>query len=171
MEYIYILREALTYIIVIFWIYNLAISLCSLIKFKDKQLITNIVCFLSSGLAVSFHFYSVWLLLFTLLQVSCWLSLFLWFGCCFSLFSWVSFPFFILLLAHLLWRFPNVLNTRWEAYMALWALWCRLDFPIGWVWYPMGDRMPSVELAVHIVVPNRWFRLGFPISKGGCGFR
>jgi len=41
MEYIYILREALTYIIVVFWIYNLAISLCSLIKFKDKPLITN----------------------------------------------------------------------------------------------------------------------------------
>ena len=41
MEYIYILREALTYIIVVFWIYNLAISLCSLIKFKDKPLIAN----------------------------------------------------------------------------------------------------------------------------------
>ena len=41
MEYVYILREALTYIIVVFWIYNLAISLCSLIKFKDKPLITN----------------------------------------------------------------------------------------------------------------------------------
>ena len=41
MEYIYILREALTYIIILFWIYNLVISLCSLIKFKDKPLITN----------------------------------------------------------------------------------------------------------------------------------
>ena len=41
MEYIYILREALTYIIVVFWIYELAISLCSLIKFKDKPFITN----------------------------------------------------------------------------------------------------------------------------------
>ena len=41
MEYIYILREALTYIIVVFWIYELAISLCSLIKFKDKPFITD----------------------------------------------------------------------------------------------------------------------------------
>jgi len=41
MEYIYILREALTYMIIIFWIYNLVISLCSLIKFKDKPLVTN----------------------------------------------------------------------------------------------------------------------------------
>ena len=38
MEYIYILREALVYIITIFWVYNLGISLCSLIKFKDKPL-------------------------------------------------------------------------------------------------------------------------------------
>ena len=40
MEYIYILREALVYIVGIFWIYQLAISLCSLIKFKDKPLQT-----------------------------------------------------------------------------------------------------------------------------------
>ena len=41
MEYIYILREALVYIITIFWVYNLGISLCSLIKFKDKPLKVN----------------------------------------------------------------------------------------------------------------------------------
>ena len=41
MEYVYILREALIYAIVIFWIYQLGISLCSLIKFKDKPLIVN----------------------------------------------------------------------------------------------------------------------------------
>ena len=38
MEYIYILREALVYIVTFFWIYQLAISLCSLIKFKDGPL-------------------------------------------------------------------------------------------------------------------------------------
>ena len=38
MDYIYILREALVYIVTIFWIYNLIISMCSLIKFKDKPL-------------------------------------------------------------------------------------------------------------------------------------
>ena len=41
MEYIYLLRQAIVYLIVIFWIYELAISLCSLIKFKEKPLLTN----------------------------------------------------------------------------------------------------------------------------------
>ena len=41
MEYINILREALIYIITIFWAYNLIISLCALIKFKDKPLLVN----------------------------------------------------------------------------------------------------------------------------------
>lgn len=41
MEYVNILREALIYIITIFWLYELAISLCSLIKFKDKPLKVN----------------------------------------------------------------------------------------------------------------------------------
>ena len=36
MEYIYLLRQALVYLIVVFWIYELAISLCALIKFKEK---------------------------------------------------------------------------------------------------------------------------------------
>ena len=38
MEYVYILREALVYIVAIFWAYNLIISMCSLIKFKDAPL-------------------------------------------------------------------------------------------------------------------------------------
>ena len=41
MEYIYLLRQAIVYLIVIFWIYELAISLCSLIKFKEKPLLTK----------------------------------------------------------------------------------------------------------------------------------
>ena len=41
MEYIYILREALVYIIGIFWAYQFVITLCSLIKFKDQPLKTE----------------------------------------------------------------------------------------------------------------------------------
>ena len=41
MQYIYLLRQALVYITVLFWLYELAISLCSLIKFKEKPLIKN----------------------------------------------------------------------------------------------------------------------------------
>ena len=41
MEYVNILREALIYIITIFWLYELILSLCSLIKFKDKPLLIN----------------------------------------------------------------------------------------------------------------------------------
>lgn len=41
MEYVNILRDALIYIITILWAYNFIISLCSLIKFKDKPLIEN----------------------------------------------------------------------------------------------------------------------------------
>ena len=41
MQYIYLLRQALVYLTVIFWLYQLAISLCSLIKFKEKPLIKN----------------------------------------------------------------------------------------------------------------------------------
>ena len=36
MEYVYILREALVWLITIFWIYQVGISLCSLVKLKDK---------------------------------------------------------------------------------------------------------------------------------------
>ena len=38
MEYLYILREALVWIITIFWLYQLLVSLCSLVKIKDKPL-------------------------------------------------------------------------------------------------------------------------------------
>ncbi len=41
MEYIYILREALVWLITIFWIYQVGISLCSLVKLKDKPLKTK----------------------------------------------------------------------------------------------------------------------------------
>ena len=39
MEYIYILQQAMVWIITIYWIYQLIVSLCSLIKVKDKPLI------------------------------------------------------------------------------------------------------------------------------------
>lgn len=38
MDYLYILREALVWIITIFWLYQMAISLCSLVKIKDKPM-------------------------------------------------------------------------------------------------------------------------------------
>ena len=38
MEYLYILRDALVWILTIFWIYQIGISLCSLVKLKDKPL-------------------------------------------------------------------------------------------------------------------------------------
>ena len=38
MEYVYILREALVWLVTIFWVYQVAISLCSLVKLKDKPL-------------------------------------------------------------------------------------------------------------------------------------
>ncbi len=41
MEYVYLLRQALVYITVVFWIYEFAISLCSLIKFKEKPILKN----------------------------------------------------------------------------------------------------------------------------------
>ena len=41
MEYVYILREALVYIVTFFATYNFIISMCSLIKFKDKPLNIN----------------------------------------------------------------------------------------------------------------------------------
>ena len=41
MEYLYILREALVWITTIFWIYQILISLCSLVKLKDKPLLNN----------------------------------------------------------------------------------------------------------------------------------
>ena len=38
MDYLYILREALLWIITIFWLYQIMVSLCSLVKIKDKPL-------------------------------------------------------------------------------------------------------------------------------------
>ena len=37
MDYLYILQQALVGIITIFWLYNIAISVCALIKFKEKS--------------------------------------------------------------------------------------------------------------------------------------
>lgn len=41
MKYLYVLQQALAWIITVFWMYNLGISLCALIKFKDKPLKIN----------------------------------------------------------------------------------------------------------------------------------
>ena len=38
MDYLYILREALVWTITIFWLYQVVVSLCSLVKLKDKPL-------------------------------------------------------------------------------------------------------------------------------------
>ena len=39
MEYLYMLQQALVWIITIFWIYQLVISICSLVKLKDKPIL------------------------------------------------------------------------------------------------------------------------------------
>ena len=36
MKYLYVLQQALVWVITIFWIYQLMVSLCSLVKLKDK---------------------------------------------------------------------------------------------------------------------------------------
>ena len=41
MEYLVILQQAIIWIITIFWLYNIGISVCSLVKFKDKPLLIN----------------------------------------------------------------------------------------------------------------------------------
>ena len=41
MKYIYILQQALVWIITIFWLYQILVSICSLIKLKDKPLKIN----------------------------------------------------------------------------------------------------------------------------------
>ena len=41
MRYLYVLQQALTWIVTIFGIYNFGISICALIKFKDKPLKVN----------------------------------------------------------------------------------------------------------------------------------
>ncbi len=41
MEYLYILQQAIIWIITAFWLYQLLISICSFVKLKDKPLLTN----------------------------------------------------------------------------------------------------------------------------------
>ena len=41
MEYLYILKQALMYIVVAFWCYQMVVSLCALVKLKDKPYLTN----------------------------------------------------------------------------------------------------------------------------------
>ena len=41
MDYLYILREALVWTVTIFWLYQVVVSLCSLVKLKDKPLKIN----------------------------------------------------------------------------------------------------------------------------------
>ena len=41
MEYVYIIQQALVWTITIFWLYQLVISVCSLIKLKDKPMLVN----------------------------------------------------------------------------------------------------------------------------------
>ena len=41
MKYIYILQQAIGWIIVIYWLYQLIISVCALIQFKEKPMIKN----------------------------------------------------------------------------------------------------------------------------------
>ena len=41
MIYLYVLQQALVWVITIFWLYQLLISLCSLVKLKDKPLLEN----------------------------------------------------------------------------------------------------------------------------------
>ena len=41
MKYLYILQQALIWIIIVFWLYQLIISACALIKFKEKPIKKN----------------------------------------------------------------------------------------------------------------------------------
>ena len=41
MEYLYILQQALVWIVTIFWLYQLIVSICSLVKLKDKPIIED----------------------------------------------------------------------------------------------------------------------------------
>lgn len=41
MKYLYILQQALIWIITIFWLYQILVSICSLIKLKDKPMLIN----------------------------------------------------------------------------------------------------------------------------------
>ena len=41
MVYLYVLQQALVWIVTIFWLYQFIVSICSLVKLKDKPLIEN----------------------------------------------------------------------------------------------------------------------------------
>ena len=41
MEYLYILQQALVWLITIFWLYQLVVSVCSLVKLKDKPILED----------------------------------------------------------------------------------------------------------------------------------
>ena len=41
MEYLYILQQALAWLVTIFWLYQLVVSICSLVKLKEKPLLEN----------------------------------------------------------------------------------------------------------------------------------
>ena len=39
MEYLYILQQALAWLVTIFWLYQLVVSICSLVKLKEKPIL------------------------------------------------------------------------------------------------------------------------------------
>ncbi len=41
MEYLYVIQQALVWILTIFWLYQIMVSICSLVKLKDKPLLVN----------------------------------------------------------------------------------------------------------------------------------
>lgn len=41
MEYLYVIQQALVWVLTIFWLYQIMVSVCSLVKLKDKPLLTN----------------------------------------------------------------------------------------------------------------------------------
>ena len=41
MKYLYLLQQALIWIITLFWLYQIVVSMCSLVKLKDKPLLTK----------------------------------------------------------------------------------------------------------------------------------
>ena len=41
MEYLYIIQQAIVWIITIYWLYQLVVSICSLVKLKDKPLLVD----------------------------------------------------------------------------------------------------------------------------------
>ena len=41
MKYLYLLQQALIWLITIYWAYQIVVSVCSLIKLKDKKMLVN----------------------------------------------------------------------------------------------------------------------------------